>query len=130
MKNKIFSNLSAQDVLVYLVTGKLEHLKNYSLREIAQKIYNSEEINQNCWNILKQLDIELFNKKRAFEYKKRFHTQYAYLIQNINEHLPKLDTKKTFYNIALKNLKSGIDHCVQENSDYPFFQDLDRKSVV
>lgn len=37
MKNKIFSNLSAQDVLVYLVTGKLEHLKNYSLREIAQK---------------------------------------------------------------------------------------------
>ncbi len=124
MKNKIFSNLSAQDVLVYLVTGKLEHLKNYSLREIAQKIYNSEEINQNCWNILKQLDIELFNKKRAFEYKKRFHTKYAYLIQNINEHLPKLDTKKSLYNITLKNLKSGIDHCVQENSDYPFFQDF------
>ncbi len=94
MKNKIFSNLSAQDVLVYLETGKLEHLKNYSLREIAQKIYNSGEINQNCWNILKQLDIELFNKKRVFEYKKQFHKKYAYIIQNINEYLPKLNAKK------------------------------------
>lgn len=124
MKNKLFSNLSAQDVLLYLKTGNLEYLKNYSLNEIVQKIYDSEKINQNCWNILKRLDIELFNKKRAFEYKKRFHIKYAYLIQNINEHLPKLDTKKSLYNLALKNLKSGIDRCVQENSDYPFFQDF------
>ena len=68
MKNKLFSNLSVQDVLLYLKTDNLEYLKNYSLNEIVQKIYDSEKINQNCWNILKQLDIELFNKKRAFEY--------------------------------------------------------------
>ena len=124
MKNKIFSNLSAQDVLVYLETGKLEHLKNYSLREIAQKIYNSGEINQNCWNILKQLDIELFNKKRVFEYKKQFHKKYAYIIQNINEYLPKLNAKKPFYKFAIKELKLGLDRCIQEKSDSPFFDDF------
>lgn len=113
--NGIYKDVTYEDILSYKRYKKLSFLKGCSPEEIAKHIYAQEIISQDKWKILKILNKELFNQKRAEAHKTKIHNNYDYLLDEFgNRRLPD--------GVFSESFDKGVIACVKAKSEIPFYQ--------
>lgn len=115
-KQFVYKDLTLYDIKAYCKSKDTSHLKGAGANQIAYHLYSMEDCPQVGWKALRLLDIKLFNKKRAYSYKKAFHQKQGYLWDGISKNLPNVVVGNSFY--------TGLEKCIEQHSDLPYYREF------